>query len=283
MKKQPKENKLVQNLLMGLVIIVGIVPLGFFASVELGIAEAASEPPDENRMADPLDRYVDNVAFGVNEKLTFDINYGFINAGTATMEVARVVEYQQRPCYQIVTRALSNSFFSSFYKVEDRVESIIDAVGIYSWRFEKNLREGNYEADRVYSFDQRNSKVHYQQDTIDVPQFVQDAISVLYFVRTQELRVGESIFVDNFTDGKLYPLEVRIHEKETITVDAGTFDCIVVEPLTQSVGVFRHEGKLKVWMTDDRLKMPVLMKSKVLVGSISAELTDYSLGEIESF
>ena len=42
----------------------------------------------------------------------------------------------------------------------------------------------------------------------------------------------------------------------------------VVEPLMKSVGVFKHKGSLKVWLTNDRLKLPVLMKSKVLVGSI---------------
>ena len=56
------------------------------------------------------------------------------------MEVARLVEYADRPCYQIKTRAQSNSFFSTFFKVDDRVESIMDAIGLFSWRFEKNLR-----------------------------------------------------------------------------------------------------------------------------------------------
>jgi hypothetical protein len=106
---------------------------------------------------------------------------------------------------------------------------------------------------------------------------------VLYFVRTQELKVGTSVYVDNFTDGENYKLEVKVLKKENVAVEAGNFDCIVVEPLTQSVGVFKHEGRLKVWLTDDRLKMPVLMKSKILVGSISAELTDFALGEIEAF
>jgi len=283
MEKKPRNNHWLQRIIMLLVVAVGVIPLFFFVSIELGIAEAASSAPVDQMSEDPLDRLVENVAFGVNEKLTFDINYGFINAGTATMEVARIIEYEDRPCYQILTHANSNGFFSSFYKVEDRVESIIDAIGLYSWRFEKNLKEGNYRADRIYTFDQRNSKVHYKEDTIAVPPFVQDALSVLYYIRTQELKVGESIRLDNFTDGKLYPLEVRILDKETITVEAGTFDCLVVEPLTQSVGVFKHEGRLKVWLTDDRLKMPVLMKSKVLVGSISAELTDYELGEIVTF
>ncbi len=72
-------------------------------------------------------------------------------------------------------------------------------------------------------------------------------------------------------------------EKETISVTAGTFECYVVEPLLKSVGVFKHEGQLKVWLTVDRLRLPVLMKSKVLVGSIAAELTDYKLGEIEAY
>jgi hypothetical protein len=252
--------------------------------VELGIAQAASSNPPENVIkSDPLDREVDNIAFGLHEKLSFDINYGFINAGTASMEVARLIEYQNRPCYQIVTRARSNSFFSTFYEVDDRVESIIDAIGVFSWRFEKDLKEGNYRANRVSEIDQRHMLAFYKDDTLQVPMFSQDALSVLYYVRTQKLEVGKSLFVDNFTEGKLYPLEVKVLKRETITVDAGTFDCLVVEPLLKSVGVFKHEGQLRVWLTDDRIKMPVLMKSKILVGSISAELTDYELGEIDIF
>lgn len=275
---------LYQTLTLIVVVLFGMVPLFYFLSMEVGIVSAATEDPvDSTGVEKPLDRFIDNVAFGVNEKLSFDINYGFINAGTATMEVAGLVEYNGRPCYRLLTKANSNSFFSSIYKVEDRVESIVDALGIYSWRFEKNLREGKYSSDRMYEFDQVNHTVAYKEDTVTVPPFVQDAISVLYYVRTQELKVGQSLYVDNYVDGHQYNLEVKVVKRETIKVEAGSFDCILVEPLMQSVGVFNHSGKLKVWLTDDRLKMPVLMKSKVLVGSISAELSSYKLGELEVF
>ncbi len=265
------------------VLFCGLVPLFYFASLQFEITQALAEEVQPGSDTVEFDRYVENVAFGVGESFSFDINYGFINAGTATMEVARLIEYGGRPCYQIVTRANSNSFFSTFYTVDDRVESIIDAIGLFSWRFEKNLREGSYRSIRIYAFDQREHWTVYKGDTIEVAPWVQDAISVLYYVRTQELKVGTSVYVDNFTDGENYELEVKVLKKENITVEAGNFDCIVVEPLTQSVGVFKHEGRLKVWLTDDRLKMPVLMKSKILVGSISAELTDFGLGEIEAF
>lgn len=274
---------MLHTLVLVLLILAGAFPLFYFVSVEIGIAQASGNTTEMGEGINSFDRFVENVAFGVNEKLTFDINYGFINAGVATMEVARLIEYENRPCYQIVSRANSNKFFSTFYKVDDRVESIIDAVGIFSWRFEKNLREGNYRSNRMCSFDQRNQVVLYKEDTLAVPAFVQDALSVLYFIRTQKLEPGMSLYVDNFTDGKLYPLEVKVLKRERVTVKAGAFDCIVVEPLLKSVGVFKHKGKLKVWLTDDRLKMPVLMKSKILVGSIAAELTDYRLGDIEVF
>jgi hypothetical protein len=263
---------------------IGLIPVFYFSVVELGIAEAAADTGAARiDSTGPADRYIQNQAFGVGEKLTFEVKYGFISAGTAEMEVARLVEYQERPCYQIVTRARSNSFFSSFYKVEDRVESIMDATGLFSWRFEKNLREGSYRSDRQYDFDQVNHSVVYKGDTIEVEPFVQDALSTLYYVRTQPLEVGKSVYLHNFIDGKKINLEARVLKKETITTDAGTFDCLVVEPITQSVGLFKHEGRLRVWLTDDRLRMPVLMKSKVIVGSIAVELTDYELGSLDEF
>lgn len=266
-----------------LIVTVGLMPIVYFVSVEVGLAEA-NEPASDTLVAESnLDRFVENLAFGPGEKLTFDINYGFINAGTASMEVAQLIEFESRPCYQIISRAQSNKFFSSFYRVDDRVESIIDAVGLFSWRFEKNLKEGDYTADRMYTFDHQNQYVVDQADTTEIPPYIQDALSVMYFTRTQDLKVGTSIFVDNYTDGKLYPLEIKVVREETIEVDAGSFDCLVVEPLIRSVGVFKHKGKLTVWLTNDRLKMPVLMKSKILVGSISAELTSYQLGDIEVF
>jgi hypothetical protein len=242
-------------------------------------AQAINPAPSEEN----TDREVENNAFQLGEKLTFDIGYGFINAGTATMEVKDIIEYNDRPCYLVQSTANSNKFFSSFYRVEDKVISIVDAVGIYPWHFEKHLSEGNYRADKSYDFDQVGHRVFYGKDTIDVAPFVQDALSILYYVRTQDLKIGHSIYIDNFTDGKKYTMEVKVHRKESIKVSAGKFDCLVVEPLLLTSGIFKHEGKLTVWLTDDRLKLPVLMKSRVLVGSISAELTSYDLGKAFDF
>lgn len=274
----------------------GLAPLAYFAETRYGHAEPLSPGADTTSLAsenlpvesgapqvDPLDRGARNLSFGVGEELYFDINYGFINAGSAQMRVLDLVEWEGRPCYYIQTLAQSNSFFNSVFPVDDTVETIMDAVGLASWHFEKRLREGNYHSDRIYTFDQINQKTVYKGDTIDLPKFIQDVLSSFYYVRTMDLKVGESVFLESFTRGEVKRLEVKVIKRETIKTPAGEFACIVVEPLLQAAGVFRHEGRLTVWLTDDRLRMPVQMKSKVIVGAISATLTDYRLGEIEQF
>ena len=71
-----------QKILISLVVLAGILPIAYFVSVETGIAESAPlVVADTLSNEESFDRYVVNDAFGVGEKLEFDINYGFINAG----------------------------------------------------------------------------------------------------------------------------------------------------------------------------------------------------------
>jgi hypothetical protein len=43
-------------------------------------------------------------------------------------------------------------------------------------------------------------------------------------------------------------------------------------------GIFKNKGRLVIWLTDDERRMPVLMKSKVAVGSISVVLQEVKPG-----
>jgi hypothetical protein len=59
-------------------------------------------------------------------------------------------------------------------------------------------------------------------------------------------------------------------------VEAGTFNCVLVEPLMKEGGLFKSEGRIIIWMTNDERKIPVKVSTKVVVGSIDAELREYS-------
>ncbi len=65
-----------------------------------------------------------------------------------------------------------------------------------------------------------------------------------------------------------------MHKKERVKVDAGEFDCVVVDPILRATGLFKSKGRLLVWLTDDERKLPVQMKSKIFIGYITAELKE---------
>lgn len=216
------------------------------------------------------------VGFGVGEKLVFSVQYSLVKAGDATLEIRNIADIDGRPCYRIISDARTNKFFSAFFKVRDRFESYIDTTELYSVRYEKHVREGRFKRDESVLFDQAEHTAMYNDRVVPIAPRTQDVLSALYYIRTLPLEVGQAITLANHTDGKNYPLVVKVHRRETVTVDAGTFDCLVVEPILRGPAIFSQKGRLTVWITDDRYKMPVLMKSKVIIGHVSAVLTEFT-------
>jgi hypothetical protein len=69
---------------------------------------------------------------------------------------------------------------------------------------------------------------------------------------------------------------VKFLGRQRIEVDAGTFQCLLIEPLVKEGGLFKSEGRVIIWMTDDERKIPVKVSTQILIGSIYAELREYS-------
>lgn len=223
-------------------------------------------------------RILKNNAFNVGEKLTFDVKYGFVTAGVASFEIPNIKRISGRDAYHVVFEVNTVPSFDLFYKVRDRYETFIDVKGLFPWRFEQHIREGNYSRDFSAFFDQRKGKAKTSEGEYDIPRYVNDIVSAFFYARTLDysnLKVGDKIPLKNFYKNKVYDLDVVYHGKETIKVDAGEFDCIIVEPLVQEGGLFKSEGSIMIWLSDDEAKIPVRVKTKVVVGAIDADLTGY--------
>lgn len=224
--------------------------------------------------------------FSQGEELIFKIRYGFINAGTAKMRIEIAQYMDSIKVYHIQTTAISASAFDWFYKVNDVVDSYVEYENFYPIRFEKKLREGGYKADLFTDYFPKDSlakveSIRYtsamkiskkNQYEVKVPPFSQDVLSSFYYIRLKDLNIGESIFLTNHEKKKVYDMEIIVHKKETITVEAGTFKCILVEPMVKGDGLFQKKGRLLIWLTNDIYKIPVQMKSEVLIGNITTEL-----------
>jgi hypothetical protein len=224
-------------------------------------------------------RVVPQTAFGVGERLVFDVNYGFITAGEASMSIATIDSVAKRPCYRIEFAVNSLPSFSWIYRVEDRYYTFVDVEAIVPWRFEQHIREGSYRRDFIADFDQRRHLAKTSEGEYEIPPYVHDIMSAFYYARTldySQLKPGDMYTLYNFYKDKSHELGVKFLGRQELEVEAGTFNTIVVEPLVKEGGLFKSEGRIVIWLSDDDLKIPLRVNTKVMIGSIDTELREYS-------
>jgi len=223
-------------------------------------------------------------AFQEGENLTFAIRWGVITGGYATLGVPSIDLIGQEPAYHILSEARSTGVVETFYKVRDRNEAWMDTGSPRSLRYSKRISEGKYKVDQVVDLDHEARTFHMTEVRHDkndakeekkgeIPSNVLDVLSSLYYIRSMPLEVGKSFTIDVHSGDKTWPLLVNVKKLEKIKVKAGKFLCYRVEPVLREPGIFISKGKkMEVWMTADARHMPVLMRSEIFIGHVSAEL-----------
>lgn len=226
------------------------------------------------------DRKVENKAFGFGERLDYNVGYSFVTAGTGYFHIMPMVaKVNDKKCYDIKFRVISLESLKWIYKVDDAYRTVLDVESLLPYQFQQRIREGNYKKDAAVKFDHYNKKAYEGGKTYDVPQNVFDIVAAFYNVRAMDLakmRNGTVFYMQNYFEGKVHKLGVKIHKRETVKVPAGIFKTIKIEPLVVDGGLFKSEGNIFIWLTDDENKMPVKVSTKILIGDVYAELTKYS-------
>ncbi len=205
----------------------------------------------------------------LGEKLVYMVKWKGIPAGEATFSVK---PWQTKvggiPAYYVVLDTESNDFVSAFYKVRDRVKSYISAETGHSLYFARNIREGTYRADDFLQFDYKKNLQYYsslktkrgvkkrkQKKSRAIPGYLQDPLSVIYYLRHLKLVVNGKYQV--LVGGRKHVgiLELDVVREETIKLPAlGSFDTFVIN-LGSGEGsteykpkIFVAKGKVAVWI-----------------------------------
>jgi hypothetical protein len=220
----------------------------------------------------------DAISPAIPEVLNYDLTWTGIKAGEASLAIRQNGEE-----IAITSTARSVKWVSVFYTVNDIAESRlhknekIPGIG-RPVNYRLNIREGRHRKNKEVIFDPAAQKAVYvdhlenERKEFEIPPSVLDPLSSFYFLRTQNLEVGRSVYVTMFDSKKVWNVEVQVLRKEKVEVPAGEFNTIVVKPLMQSEGIFYRKGEIYIWLTDDERRIPVLLKTKVKIGSVNALL-----------
>jgi hypothetical protein len=218
------------------------------------------------------------LAFPIPERLEFEISYSGITAGRAVQEVT--LEGNE---VRVVSTAKSADWLKVFFPVDDRIESVLINgapplfIGVPRL-YRERISEGwtRFEKDAVFDREvlevNTNDFLKKTETTQKITRRTYDTLSSFFYFRTVALQVGTSSFIDIFDCKKLWNTEVRVLRREQLKTPLGTFNTVVIKPLLKSEGIFARTGDMHIWLTDDDRRIPVQMKTKVRIGSITATL-----------
>ncbi len=216
------------------------------------------------------------------ETLEYDIYWGAIYVGRSYIKIAGAVDISSRPAWHILSEAKSGSFIASFYKVADRNDSWMDAADLHSYGYYKKVSEGKYFFNEWVVFDGPGKRFFgekmnrsRQTSSFEGPLLkpVNDVLSAVYRLRALSIEPGGKVEMDVNTR-RDWRLSIKAGKRETISTGYGKKKCIMFEPMVGDEGLFVAKAgrRMLVWITDDELKLPMMLKAEIFIGSVTAKL-----------
>ena len=216
----------------------------------------------------------------LGEKLYFEVSWMGVNVGFGQIEVKEKTTVNGREAYHLVATAQTNQVLSALYPVYDQAQSWVDAKTFYSLKFRKTLSEGHYRADEEVEFhpEEKKGLYHSYKDgsrkefRIDGP--VHDIVSAFYWFRLQEASPGQSVKTVVNSEEKTWDLEVKtLGLANKVIHELGTIGTLYVEPKTSLKGALYSRGRVWVYFTADKRRMPVWVLFKTPFGPVNGVLS----------
>ncbi|MEM0517852.1 DUF3108 domain-containing protein [Aequorivita flava] len=223
-------------------------------------------------------------AYGNGEYFKFRVHYGFVTAGYATLNVKNA-SIKGKDVYHVRGFGETVGISKWFFKVEDDYQSYIDKEKDIPYRFIRKIDEGGYTKDIEIDFNHTtkkatvNDKKNNETSVLSFPKDTQDMISAFYYLRnqlnTENIKAGDVIEMNMFFDKENYKFRLKFLGKEILDTNFGRVRTLIFRPYVQSGRVFKEKESLTVWISDDKNKIPLLVKADLAVGSLKATLTEF--------
>jgi hypothetical protein len=232
---------------------------------------------------------ITKVTFKAGETLVYEIYYhwGLIwaNAGSASFSV-KEDQMRNRKVFHFIGEGTTYSSYDWFYKVRDKFESWVDTATLKPIRYVRNTSEGstltyndnyfNFQRKEAVCYRRGNEKI--KKDTVKINTCTFDVLTMIYYARCidySKYETNTQIPISLYLDGELYDkLYIRYMGKEKVKTALGEINCIKFKPLLIAGTIFSGGEEMTVWVTDDEKKIPVFIKTPIIVGDIQARIKE---------
>lgn len=211
-------------------------------------------------------------------------NWGFIwvKAGRVEFTLSKSDLYPDAQKLNVAGYSLPS--WDWVFNVRDTLTSIHNAKTFLPYEFSRKVHEGNYHKTYDYKFNYKDSLILGEQqrlgrnkvkDTLVLQAKTYDMLSVAWMAREldfDKMEKRQIIPIKILIDSKIYDLYIRYLGTDKIKSDGVKQECYVFSPLLVEGDVFKGGETMKIWVSKDEYRIPIMVETKIVVGSVKGIL-----------
>jgi Protein of unknown function (DUF3108) len=222
------------------------------------------------------------IGYSGREVLHYDVSWtGGIKIGELHLEVNRLEgtadEFEIR-----ATVTTKNGAVDLIYPIKDLHVTKVRGPKRLPYHYEIWQKEGyRYRAHRVLQYNQEGGEIVYMKNNklegvFKIDGETNNEFSSFFNSRLMDFPLGGGFIVPTFADKKRVEVMVNaISEQLLEETLLGAVRTVEIMPVMTFKGLYDKRGDTVIWYTNDECRVPVLINSKIIIGSLTAELAAY--------
>jgi hypothetical protein len=203
--------------------------------------------------------------FSVGETLRYEAKLGYFSVGTASVSVTRLVRERGAEAFEF---AMTGQGGPPGWRVSYDLDSRVATARFHSLRFHRRLVQGGKVDEHAYVIIPDSAR--YREEGVSgdwvTPSEPLDELAFLYYLRTAPLKVGKSYRLERYFKTGYNPIDVTVTGREEMEMPGGvTASCLVVR-------VTARGETMRVWLTDDKRRLPAELELPMPFGSVTLTL-----------
>jgi len=227
-----------------------------------------SLPNDERQME------TRSVPWNGGERMRYRVSWAnFVAAGELTLECQEVSEPGKRMLYRLGVRARSVEWVRTLVlNVNDSYEAVVDAETLLPIKAEARLEHGNKLEQTSIRFDHQNRVARLSNgQTRPLAPNTYDAATFMFILRTLDLSSGKTQAVRLLDEQTVHTLRAEAEQTESVRVGQRDYQVTRVAIKQVEKGL-QDSLKIRLYLTSDSRRLPVLMTAEPAWGTIRVEL-----------
>ena len=216
------------------------------------------------------------VPFKIGESLKYSAEFNLLPVGVAELNVTGIESINNIEAYHVYFSARTRGLADQLFKIRDRIDIWMDKSEFFTHRLKKDINEGSYHKKIDVHFDYDRSIAKTESKEIEIDFKARDSFSMFYYLRTIPLKENEVMSFSSFEGKRIVHYNLQMTGKETVRTPLGTMSCKVVRPFREGKNLFKNQGDMQIWISDDDRRLPVKIQIKMKFGSMTLLLKEVS-------